>query len=440
MHNMHKTNKETPASSTAKKPTRASATAKNGVLNQNALSEQENLTPEKILAIQRTAGSEVVQHLFAQEWSQPALQKGALPVNHESSLEHKVEKTLQSRQHKVAWRPDMLKTGIEDISGMSLDDVRTRANSPRPMKLNTTSDKLSGNPSVPISSSMRHPTTIQRKIVYKPGKKITDHDYEAIAVAIHASDDLGHLRELHEDDKKEYSIADVLQQFSTNPSEVDWGVEPPDAAPAPTPTPPPAPVSVSAPAPTSASVPAFGSDEKQQPSTRHIITGEEPQMLRNFDRITGALPKLNPRDRDMLELIRRTLDDDQCSNKEWRIITRYMKNVGHYDAKEEDAVADDVKPPQGYSTATAFGQIIFLKGQNKIDERHRTTAIAHLVGENIHTSTKMEGAPVGTPYLHTSKSDATSLYLIQIDGKSNGVSMYTILKQGHVSDGMHIFK
>ena len=52
----------------------------------------------------------------------------------------------------------------------------------------------------------------------------------------------------------------------------------------------------------------------------------------------------------------------------------------------------------------------------------------------------MRGAAPGAPYLHTSKTDGTSIYLITIDGPSgDGIPMYTIVRQGRVTDGVHDF-
>lgn len=69
---------------------------------------------------------------------------------------------------------------------------------------------------------------IQRVIVYKAKKRVTDHDYEAIADAIHANSDISILREMMDKEDKEWSIKEVMKEFSITEQSVNWGEEPKD--------------------------------------------------------------------------------------------------------------------------------------------------------------------------------------------------------------------
>ena len=89
-------------------------------VSQSALADSADLTPEKILALQRTAGNQAVQRLLAQRQAQTATT---------------APKPAEARPNRTGM-PDGLKTGVETLSGISLDDVRVHTNSPKPAQLN----------------------------------------------------------------------------------------------------------------------------------------------------------------------------------------------------------------------------------------------------------------------------------------------------------------
>ncbi|RHC99741.1 hypothetical protein EAJ14_03665 [Parabacteroides distasonis] len=100
-------------------------------------------------------------------------------------------------------------------------------------------------------------------------------------------------------------------------------------------------------------------------------------------------------------------------------------------------------PPVGYERCVVPfitpATSIYIKNLDYINKTHLNTAIQHLNGRVFHKSTEIKGATKDDIYLHTSKSDGTSIYLITDDGEFLGCKKYTIVKQGKVSDGLHDF-
>ena len=72
------------------------------------------LAPVDILALQRAAGNRVVQRMLGSLLSSPEI--------------------IQRKENKTGL-PDNLKSGIENLSGISMDDVRVHYNSPKPAQV-----------------------------------------------------------------------------------------------------------------------------------------------------------------------------------------------------------------------------------------------------------------------------------------------------------------
>ena len=97
------------------------------------------LRPTDILTLQRTVGNRAVQRMLSsQHRSLPSLPSTAAPtIQRETEEEEPLQRKSDAsvRAENKTGLPDLLKTGIENLSGLSLDDVRVHRNSPRPAEL-----------------------------------------------------------------------------------------------------------------------------------------------------------------------------------------------------------------------------------------------------------------------------------------------------------------
>lgn len=176
------------------------------------------------------------------------------------------------------------------------------------------------------------------------------------------------------------------------------------------------------------------------------MSSEYAQELRNLLRNLGATAKLTDQDREVMGIIREALREDAISRRDQRAIEKYLANdkksssTGFTSGSRTGGSTGTVQPPQGYQRIEQHGQVIYVRNIDLVASNHRQIAESHLVSEQLHRSKNMKGAKVGEPYLHTSKRDSSSLYLLTEDGThTDGNRMYTILRQGRVSDGMHDF-
>jgi Domain of unknown function (DUF4157) len=99
-----------------------------------------NLTPANVLTLQRVAGNRVVQRLLGNQIRPPliSLPKSTLTIQRQPEAE---EETLQGkfeappRAENRTGLPDKLKAGIENLSGLAMDDVRVHYNSAKPAEV-----------------------------------------------------------------------------------------------------------------------------------------------------------------------------------------------------------------------------------------------------------------------------------------------------------------
>jgi hypothetical protein len=97
------------------------------------------LTPADVLTRQRTVGNRVVQRLLRnQPGSVSSLPSTSPPVRQrqpeeEEPVQGKFE--ISAPSENKTGLPDHLKTGVENLSGLPMDDVRVHYNSPKPAQV-----------------------------------------------------------------------------------------------------------------------------------------------------------------------------------------------------------------------------------------------------------------------------------------------------------------
>jgi len=110
-----------------------------GALERIATKPPAALRPADILTLQRTVGNRVVQRMLSNQH----LSLSSLPSTSAPAIQRKFEEEerlqgrseISARSQNRTGLPDRLKTGIENLSGLSLDDVRVHRNSSRPAEV-----------------------------------------------------------------------------------------------------------------------------------------------------------------------------------------------------------------------------------------------------------------------------------------------------------------
>lgn len=116
----------------------------------------------------------------------------------------------------------------------------------------------------------------------------------------------------------------------------------------------------------------------------------------------------------------------------WKVKTREERPAAA-SPKTETVLPD---PREGYTAHDMYKSRICVRGMENVEARHVNTVYEHLFNGNFHQSEKIKGATSSDYYLHLCKTDPTSLYLVTKDGDQH----FTIIGQGQVSDGWHDFR